>query len=210
MGQLFIIHPKNPEPRLIKQAVKIIQKGGIVVYPTDSAYAIGCKLENKQALDRIRLLRQLDEQHYFTLVCKDLSQISIYATIDNSTFRLLKAHTPGPYTFILNATKEVPRRLLHPKRYTIGIRIPDNQIVQAMLAELGEPIMSITLSLSGQNYPMIDARNIYDVLGHQVDIVIDGGMGSLEPSTIVEMIDGTPHIVRVGKGDVSIFAQFNK
>jgi tRNA threonylcarbamoyl adenosine modification protein (Sua5/YciO/YrdC/YwlC family) len=205
MGQLFVIHPKNPEPRLIKQAVKIIQDGGVVVYPTDSAYAIGCKLENKQAVEHIRLLRQLDEQHYFTLVCKDLSQISIYATIDNSSFRILKAHTPGPYTFVLNATKEVPRRLLHPKRHTIGIRIPDNQIVQALLSELGEPMMSVTLSIPGQDYPMVDARDIYDALGNQVDLVIDGGAGSLEPSTIVEMIDGNPQVVRVGKGDVSIF-----
>lgn len=205
MSQLFVIHPKNPEPRLIKQAVKIIQDAGVIVYPTDSAYAIGCKLENKQALERIRLLRQLDEQHYFTLVCKDLSQISIYATIDNSAFRLLKAHTPGPYTFILNATKEVPRRLLQPKRHTIGIRIPDNHIVQALLSELGEPMMSVTLSIPGHEYPMVDARDIYDVLGNQVDLVIDGGTGSLEPSTIVEMVDGNPRVVRVGKGDVSIF-----
>lgn len=207
MSQLFVIHPKNPEPRLIKQAVKIIQNGGVVVYPTDSAYAIGCKLENKQAVERIRSLRQLDEQHYFTLVCKDLSQISIYATIDNSTFRLLKAHTPGPYTFVLNATKEIPRRLLHPKRHTIGIRIPDNQIVQALLSELSEPMMSVTLSIPGQDYPMVDAHDIYDALGNQVDLVIDGGAGSLEPSTIVEMIDGNPHVVRVGKGDASIFTQ---
>lgn len=205
MSQLFVIHPKNPEPRLIKQAVKIIQDGGVIVYPTDSAYAIGCKLENKQAVERIRSLRQLDEQHYFTLVCKDLSQISIYATIDNSTFRLLKMSTPGPYTFILNATKEIPRRLLHPKRHTIGIRVPDNQIVQALLSELDEPLMSVTLSIPGQDYPMVDAHNIYDALGNQVDLVIDGGAGSLEPSTIVEMIDGNLHVVRKGKGDVSIF-----
>lgn len=205
MSQLFVIHPKNPEQRLIKQAVKIIQDGGVIVYPTDSAYAIGCKLENKQAVERIRLLRQLDEQHYFTLVCKDLSQISFYATIDNSTFRLLKAHIPGPYTFVLNATKEIPRRLLHPKRRTIGIRIPDNQIVQALLTELDEPLMSITLCIPGQDYPMVDAHDIYEALGNQVDLVIDGGAGSLEPSTIVEVIDGNPHVVRKGKGDVSIF-----
>jgi len=206
MGQLFVIHPKNPEQRLIKQAVKIILDGGVVIYPTDSAYAIGCKLENKQALERIRLLRQLDEQHYFTLICKDLSQISTYATIDNSTFRILKAHTPGPYTFILNATREVPRRLLQPKRQTIGIRIPDNQIIQALLSELSEPLMSVTLSIPGHDYPMVNARDIYDVLGNKVDLVIDGGAGSIEPSTIVEMINGNPEVVRVGKGDVSVFS----
>lgn len=204
MGQFFVIHPKNPETRLIKQAVAILQKGGVIVYPTDSAYAIGCCLGNKQAVERIRLLRQLDEDHYFSLVCRDLSQISVYATMSNSAFRLLKANTPGPFTFILNATKEVPKRLLQQKRHTIGIRVPDNKIVHALLSELNEPIMSVTFLMPEQEYPITEARDIYDALGSKVDLVIDGGVGGIEPSTIVDMVDGEPKILRIGKGDASI------
>jgi tRNA threonylcarbamoyl adenosine modification protein (Sua5/YciO/YrdC/YwlC family) len=183
MSQFFIIHPENPQPRLIKQAVKMIQDGGVVIYPTDSAYALGCQLANKQGLDRIRQIRQLDDKHNFTLVCRDLSEISTYATIDNSAFRLIKAHTPGPYTFILNATKEVPKRLMHPKRNTIGIRVPDSKILQAILEELNEPLMSVTLMLPEQEYPFIEAREIYD-------------------SMVIDLTGAAPKISRIGKGDV--------
>ncbi len=205
MGQFFVIHPDDPQSRLIKQAVKIIQDGGIIIYPTDSAYAIGCQLENKGALDRIRQLRQLESGHHFTLICRDLSEIATYAVIDNPSFRLLKAHTPGPYTFILKATKEVPRRLLQPKRNTIGLRIPDNKIVQALLMELNEPLMSVTLALPNQEYPLDDAHDINAMLGSQVDLVIDGGACGTEGTTIVDLVAGIPKIVREGKGDSTVF-----
>lgn len=205
MGQFFNIHPEDPQSRLIKQAVKIIQDGGIVVYPTDSAYAIGCQLENKSALDRIRQLRHLENDHHFTLICRDLSEIATYAMVDNPSFRLLKAHTPGPYTFILKGTKEVPKRLLQPKRNTIGLRIPDNKIVQALLAELNEPLMSVTLALPDHEYPLVDAQDINAILGNQVDLVIDGGAGSAEGTTIVDLVEGLPKILRIGKGDPNVF-----
>lgn len=206
MGQFFLIHPEDPQSRLIKQAVKIILDGGIVIYPTDSAYAIGCQLENKAALDRIRQLRHLESGHHFTLICRDLSEIATYAIVDNSSFRLLKAHTPGPYTFILKATKEVPKRLLQPKRNTIGLRIPDNKIVQALLMELNEPLMSVTLALPDQEYPLVDAQDINDVLGHQVDLVIDGGACGAEGTTIVDLVEGAPKIMRIGKGNPLVFS----
>jgi tRNA threonylcarbamoyl adenosine modification protein (Sua5/YciO/YrdC/YwlC family) len=205
MSQFFVIHPDNPQPRLVKQAVKIIQEGGVIVYPTDSAYAIGCQLANKNALERIRQLRQLDEKHNFTLICRDLSELSTYAQVDNSQFRLLKANTPGPYTFILNATREVPKRLLHPKRSTIGIRVPASKIVQALLEELDEPLMSVSLVLPDQEYPMIDAKEIYDILGNRVDLVIDGGPCGITPTTIINLVDDDPKIVRAGKGDPQVF-----
>ncbi len=205
MSQFFIMHPENPPARLIQQAAKIIQAGGVVIYPTDSGYAIGCQLANKDALDRIRQLRQLDEKHNFTLVCRDLSEISTYAVIDNPAFRLLKAHTPGPYTFILKASSEVPKRLLHPKRKTIGLRIPDSKIVQALLQELNEPLMSVSLVLPDQDYPFVEARDIYDKLSHQVDLVIDGGACGITPTTIVDLVEGVPKVIRVGKGDPRVF-----
>lgn len=202
MSQFFIIHPDNPQPRLIREAVKLIQQGGVLVYPTDSAYAIGCQLADKNALERIRRLRQLDEKHNFTLVCRDLSELSTYAMVSNSVFRFLKAHTPGPYTFILQATREVPKRLLHPKRNTIGIRVPDNKIVQALLSELNEPLMSLSLVLPDQEYPFIDAHEIYDALSKQVDLIIDGGPCGATSTTIVDLVNEVPEVVRVGKGDV--------
>lgn len=203
MSQFFDIHPENPQPRLIKQAVKIIQDGGVIVYPTDSSYALGCQLANKEGLERIRLIRKLDDKHNFTLVCRDLSEISTYAQVDNSAFRLIKAHTPGPYTFILNATREVPKRLLHPKRNTIGIRVPDSKIVQALLEELNEPLMSVTLMLPEEEFPLNDARDIYESLGKQVDLVLNGGACGITPTTIVDLVDGSPKIIREGKGDIS-------
>ncbi len=205
MSQFFVIHPDNPQPRLIREAAKIIQQGGVIVYPTDSAYAIGCQLANKDALERIRRLRQLDEKHNFTLVCRDLSELSTYATVDNSVFRLLKAHTPGPYTFVLPATREVPKRLLHPKRKTIGMRVPDSRIVQALLSELNEPLMSVSLMLPEQEYPFVDAEDIYQTLGERVDLVIDGGPCSVTPTTVIDLVDGSPAILRVGKGDPDAF-----
>jgi tRNA threonylcarbamoyl adenosine modification protein (Sua5/YciO/YrdC/YwlC family) len=202
MSQFFIIHPENPQPRLIKHAAQIVKDGGVIVYPTDSAYAIGCQLANKDALERIRQIRQLDEKHNFTLVCRDLSELSTYAVVDNAAFRMLKAHTPGPYTFILNATKEVPRRLLQPKRNTIGLRVPSSKIVQALLQELNEPLMSITLVLPEQEFPFVDAEDIYESLGKRVDLVIDGGPCGMTPTTVVDLVEGSPKVVRVGKGDV--------
>jgi tRNA threonylcarbamoyl adenosine modification protein (Sua5/YciO/YrdC/YwlC family) len=206
LGQFFIIHPENPQPRLIKQAAKIILDGGVIAYPTDSAYAIGCQLANKDALERIRSIRQLDEKHNFTLVCRNLSELSTYAVVDNSAFRLLKAHTPGPFTFILKATREVPKRLLQPKRNTIGIRVPASKIVQALLGELNEPLMSVTLALPNQAFPFVDAQDIYETLGKQVDLVIDGGHCGMTPTTVVDLVDGHPVILRAGKGDTKNFA----
>jgi tRNA threonylcarbamoyl adenosine modification protein (Sua5/YciO/YrdC/YwlC family) len=205
MSQFFIIHPENPQPRLIKQAVNIIRDGGVVVYPTDSAYAIGCQLENKDALDRIRNIRQLDEKHNFTLLCRNLSELATYAVVNNSAFRLLKANTPGSYTFLLKATKEVPRRLLQPKRNTIGLRVPDCRIVQDLLRELNEPLMSVTLVLPEQAEPFEDAHDIYEKLGDQVDLVIEGGSYTTTPTTIVDLVDGVPKVIRIGKGDPSVF-----
>jgi len=205
MSQFFVIHPENPQARLIREAVKIIQAGGVVIYPTDSAYAIGCQLANKEALERIRQLRQLDEQHNFTLICRDLSEISTYALVNNPAFRILKAHTPGPYTFILKATREVPKRLLHPKRQTIGVRVPDSKIIQDLLAELNEPLMSVSLVLPDQEFPFADARDIYNVLNKQVDLIIDGGPCTLTPTTVIDMTEDTPQVLRAGKGDISSF-----
>jgi len=174
----------------------------VIVFPTDSAYAIGCQLANKNALERIRKIRQLSDEHNFTLICRDLSEISTYALVDNTAFRLLKFHTPGAYTFILPGTKEVPKRLLQPKRNTIGIRIPASKVVQALLAELDEPLMSVTLALPESDYPLIDAREVYELLGSQVDLVIDGGNCSLTPTTVVDLVNAVPQVLRVGGGDV--------
>jgi tRNA threonylcarbamoyl adenosine modification protein (Sua5/YciO/YrdC/YwlC family) len=202
MSQFFNIHPESPQPRLIKEAVKIVQDGGVIIYPTDSAYALGCRLADKSALERIRKIRHLDDKHKFTLVCRDLSELSTYASVDNTAFRILKAHTPGSYTFILNATKEVPRRLLHPKRNTIGIRVPDNKVLQALLEELNEPLMSVTLLIPGEEDLPLEAQDINERLGKQVDLIIDGGSCGPTFTTIVDLVDGYPKILRAGKGDV--------
>lgn len=205
MSQLFQIHPDNPQARLLRQAVSIIKAGGLVVYPTDSGYALGCQLGDKQALDRIRHIRQLSETHNLTLVCRDLSELSTYARVDNMTFRLLKIYTPGAYTFLLKATNEVPRRLLHPKRKTIGIRVPDHPIALALLDALDEPLMSTTLILPGAETPLIEPDAIRDILGKHVDLIIDGGNCGLEPTTVVDLVEGTPKLVRRGKGDPTPF-----
>lgn len=203
MSQFFQIHAETPQPRLIRQAVDRLRGGAVIVYPTDSGYALGCLSGDKDAIERIRRIRCLDERHNFTLVCRDLSEIATYAKVDNSTYRLLKQLTPGPYTFILNATREVPRRLQHPKRKTIGIRVPDNAIAQALLAELGEPLLSTTLILPGDDLPLTDPYEFRSRLEHQVDLIIDGGYGDLESTTVIDLVDGVPVVVRQGKGDAS-------
>ena len=205
MSQFYQIHPDNPQVRLIRSAADIIRAGGVVVYPTDSAYALGCHIGDKNALDRIRRIRKLDDRHNFTLVCSDLSEIATYAKVDNAVYRLLRHSTPGPYTFILKATSEVPRRLMHPKRKTVGLRVPDNRIAAALLADLGEPLMSVTLIMPGEEYPMLDPYDIRDTLQHEVDLVIDGGYCGMEPTTVVDLADDVPVILRVGKGDVAPF-----
>lgn len=201
MSQFFQIHSENPQPRLVRQAVEIIRNGGLVIYPTDSCYALGCQLGDKAAMERMRALRSVDDRHKFTLMCCDLSEIATYAKVDNSAYRLIKSVTPGPYTFILQATHEVPRRLMHPKRRNIGIRVPDNTIAQALLAELGEPMLSSTLLLPGEEMPMTDPYEIRDVLERQVDLIIDGGYCGVEPTTVVHLEDGEPVVTRRGLGD---------
>jgi len=205
MSQFFQIHPDNPQARLIKQAVDIINKGGVIVYPTDCAYALGCHIGDKKAVDRVREIRRLDDKHNFTLVCSDLSEVATYAKVDNTTYRTLKAHTPGAYTFILNATSEVPRRLLHPKRRTIGLRLPEHNITQALLEALGEPLMSTSLIMPGDDQPLTDPYDIRATLEHQVDLIIDGGYCGMEATSVINMTDDVPEVVRVGMGDVSDF-----
>jgi len=202
VSQYFVIHPETPQSRLIRQAAEIIRGGGVVVYPTDATYALGCLIGDKDALDRIRRIRGLDESHQLTLVCRDLSEIASYAKVGNAHYRLLKAMTPGPYTFILPATKQVPRRVQHPKRKTIGIRVPGNLILQALLAELGEPLMSTTLQLPGDDQPLNDPYEVRQRLEKLVDLIIDGAFGDLEATTVVDLSDEVPRVVRVGRGDV--------
>ncbi|MFF7707924.1 L-threonylcarbamoyladenylate synthase [Pseudomonas sp. NPDC007930] len=205
MSQFFQIHPQNPQLRLIKQAVDIIRRGGVVVYPTDSSYAIGCQIGDKSAIERVRRLRQLDDKHNFTLLCRDLSQLGLFAKVDTRQFRLLKTYTPGPYTFILNATREVPRLLLHPKRRTIGLRVPQHPIALALLEELGEPLMSVTLALPGDEEPLNDPAEMRERLEHFVDLIIDGGAGGHAASTVIDMSGDEPDVVRVGCGDPAPF-----
>jgi len=205
MSQIIKVHPETPQLRLINQAVEEVRHGGLIVYPTDSGYALGCQLGNKSAAMRIRDIRQLDKDHHFTLMCRDLSELSTYAVVDNPTFHLLKEYTPGAYTFILKATNEVPRRLQHPKRKTIGIRVPENEIALSLLESLDEPMMSSTLILPGVEAPMIEPEAINDVLGKRVDLIIDGGNCGLEPTTVVDLISESPQILRLGKGDPTPF-----
>ncbi|MFG6138491.1 L-threonylcarbamoyladenylate synthase [Halomonas sp. B23F22_10] len=205
MSQFFQVHPDNPQKRLVDQAVEIIRKGGVIAYPTDSGYALGCHLGDKKAIERIKWLRSLDDKHNFTLVCSDLSEIGTYAKVDNAVFRLLKAHTPGAYTFILNATTEVPRLLLHPKRRSIGVRVPDHHITRALLDALGEPLMSVTLIPEGEELPMTDAEEIRDRFGAHLSLVIDGGACHLEPTSVIDLRDLPPTVVREGRGDVAPF-----
>jgi tRNA threonylcarbamoyl adenosine modification protein (Sua5/YciO/YrdC/YwlC family) len=206
MSQFFIIHTDNPQPRLIKQAAELVRKGSVIVYPTDSGYALGCHLGDKDAVLRIRKIRNVDDKHHMTLVCRDLSEIAHYARVDNVQFRLMKSNTPGSYTFILDATKEVPKRLQHPKRSTIGLRIPDHPVALALLEELGEPLLSSSLILPGEEITMHDAQEIRELLANQVDLVIDGGPVGLEPTTVIDLTGDTPVLVRRGKGDPRPFS----
>lgn len=205
MAQFFTLHPDNPQPRLIKQASSIIKNGGVIALPTDSSYAIACHLGDKAAQNKIRILRGVDDKHHFTLMCRDLSEIAIYAQIDNQQFRLLKANTPGSYTFILQATREVPKRLQHPKRNTIGLRVPDHPITLALLAELNEPLLTMTLILPGETIPMHDAFSIRDELEHQLDLILDAGACGVEPTTVIDLTHGEPQLMRAGRGDLAPF-----
>ncbi len=210
MSQFFKLHPANPEARLIKRAVEIVRQGGLIAYPTDSCYALGCHIGDKAAMERIRRVRDVDERHHFTLVCRDLSEIGTFAKVDNAQYRLLKMHTPGPYTFILKATRELPRRLAHHKRATIGVRVPEHVVATALLGELNEPILSSTLILPGEDRPLNDANEIRDALEHQLDVILDGGACGISPTTIIDLSADEPVLVRQGKGDVSGFGFENQ
>ncbi len=200
MAQYFEIHPENPQSRLIYQTIEIINQGGIIVYPTDSSYAIGCHLDDKQAIDKIRRIRQLDQKHDFSLLCTDLSQVSQFTKVSNNAHRLIKTLTPGAFTFILDATKEVPKRLQHPKKKTIGVRIPDNLILQTLLQTLGEPLISTTMTLPQQTIALTDPYDIRNCLEHEVDLIIDGGILNADETTIINFADGDANIIRQGKG----------
>jgi tRNA threonylcarbamoyl adenosine modification protein (Sua5/YciO/YrdC/YwlC family) len=204
MERLYI-HPDNPQLRLVRRVVEVLRGGGLIAFPTDSAYALGCQLGDKAAVDRIRRIRDLDKHHNFTLMCRDLSELGSYARVDNRVFRLLKANTPGPYTFILDATSEVPRRLVHPKRKTIGLRVPDHRIAQALLAELGEPLMSVTLILPGAGEPLADPDDIRDRLERQIELLVDGGYCAVEPTTVIDLSGEVPELLRRGAGDPAPF-----
>jgi tRNA threonylcarbamoyl adenosine modification protein (Sua5/YciO/YrdC/YwlC family) len=205
MTQFFQIHPDNPQLRLIKQAAQIIEGGGIVALPTDSCYVLSCRLDDKAAVERLRRIRQVDEKHHLTLMCRDLSEIATYAKVDNRQYRLLKAAAPGPYTFILEATKEVPRRLSHPSRKTIGLRVPENTIALALLEELGQPLIGTTLIMPGESDALTDPEDIRERLDRQVDLVIDGGACSFEPTTVVDLTESEPALIRQGRGSVTVF-----
>lgn len=200
MAEYLEIHPQNPQPRLIQQAVKIVRDGGVIVYPTDASYALGAQIGDKRAMDKIRRIRRLDDHHNFTLLCTDLSQVSIFTKIGNDAHRLIKNLTPGPFTFLLDATREVPRRLLHPKKKTIGVRITDNKIARALLAELGEPLLSSTLILPGEEESMADPYDIREKLDHELDLVIDGGIIDYKPTTIIACTNNVIEIIRQGVG----------
>ncbi|MGO4587333.1 L-threonylcarbamoyladenylate synthase [Paenarthrobacter sp. 2TAF44] len=205
MARFFDVHPEDPQPRAISQVVNMLQSGGLIAYPTDSCYALGAQIGNREALDRIRTIRQLDDKHHFTLVCKDFAQMGQFVMIDNDVFRSIKAVTPGSYTFILPATREVPKRLLHPKKKTVGVRIPDHKVVQALLAELGEPLLSSTLLLPDQEEPLTQGWEIKERLDNEVDAVIDSGDTGSEPTTVIDFSSGTAEVVRRGTGDPSRF-----
>jgi tRNA threonylcarbamoyl adenosine modification protein (Sua5/YciO/YrdC/YwlC family) len=205
MSQYFEIHPTNPQPRLVRQAAQIIESGGIVAVPTDSAYALVCRLDDKGAVEKLRRIRGVDEKHHLTLLVRDLSEIATYARVDNRQYRQLKAVTPGPFTVILDATHEVPRRLSHPARKTIGIRVPENAILLALLEALGEPLIGTTLQIPGDDHMLSDPEEVQERLGKQIDLVIDGGAGTLEPTTIIDLTGPDPVLLRAGRGDPAVF-----
>ena len=200
------LHPVSPQRRFIRQAVECLRAGGVIVYPTDSCYALGCHIGDKSALERIRSIRETDRHHHFTLVCRDLADVGKYAVVENWQYRLLRTHTPGPYTFLLKASRETPRRLKHERRGTIGLRVPDHPVTQMLLTELGEPVMSSTLLLPGEELPLTDAKEIYDLLEQKVDLVLDGGNCGLVPTSVIDLSAGHAEVVRVGRGDVTPFA----
>ena len=203
MAKLIEVHPTDPQPRRVGMIVDAIRAGGLIAYPTDSSYALGCHIGDKHGIERMRRIRRIDRKHNFTLVCRDLSEISSYARVDNWAYRLIKSRTPGPYTFILPATREVPKRLQHPKRRTIGLRVPDHPLVRAVLDELGQPIMSSTLALPGEDLPLTDPADIEDRIGHEVDVIIDAGPVGIEPTTVLDLTGGDVQVLRIGRGDVS-------
>jgi tRNA threonylcarbamoyl adenosine modification protein (Sua5/YciO/YrdC/YwlC family) len=205
MAQFFSIHPDNPQQRLLRRAVEIVRSGGVIVYPTDSCYALGCQLGNKDAMERIRSVRRLDERHHFALVCRDLAELALYAVVDNRQFRMIKAATPGSYTFILKATREVPKRLRHPSRKTIGLRLPDHKVARALLAELGEPLLSSTLLLPDDEFPLNDGQEIRDRMEHQVDLILACGSCGITPTTVVDLTGLTPLVTRRGRGSLQPF-----
>jgi len=204
MSQYFVLHPSHPQQRLLEGAAKIMRSGGLVVYPTDTTYALGCQIGDKAALDRMRRLRQLGNRHYFTLCCRDLSEISKYARVNNRNYRILKRHTPGAFTFLLPATREAPRRLVHPKRKTIGLRVPDSLIAQGLIAALGQPMMTTSMRLPGQDEPLRDADASREALEHGVDLILDGGGAGIEPTTVIDFNDDPPRIIRAGAGSASV------
>jgi len=205
MTDRLVIHPTHPQERLILKAVQVLKEGGVIIYPTDSGYAFGCQIGDKDAMDKIRRLRQLSPKHHFTLMCRDLSEIAVYARVNNSVFRLLKSHTPGAYTFILQATKDVPKRLQHPKRKTIGLRIPSNPIAMMFMEKLGQPIMSTSMILPDEDQPLPDLEEITERLQGQVALIIDGGDCGILPTTVIDLTTGYPEIIRTGRGDTSSF-----
>ena len=206
MARYLDVHPRDPQPRLIGQAVALLRDDALIAYPTDSCYALGCRLDSPDGADRIRRIRSLDDKHHFTLVCCDFAQLGQFVHLDNAAFRSIKAVTPGPYTFILTATREVPKRLAHPKKRTVGVRIPDHPVVRALLRELGTPLLSSTLLLPGDEAPMTDGWSIKEALDNQIEAVLDAGDCGTEPTTVVDLSDGTPEVVRVGAGDAARFA----
>jgi tRNA threonylcarbamoyl adenosine modification protein (Sua5/YciO/YrdC/YwlC family) len=205
VAKLIEIHPVDPQPRRVAGIVEIIRNGGLIAYPTDSSYAFGCHIGDKRAIDRIHRIRRTDKSHNFTLICSDLSEISSYARVDNWAYRLIKSMTPGPYTFILPATREVPKRLQNPKRRTIGLRVPDHPLVHAILEGLGEPIMSSTLTLPGDDMPLTDPLEIEARIGHQIDAIVDAGQTGIEPTSVIDLTSGVAEVLRQGRGDVSAF-----
>ena len=206
MAQFFSVHPTHPQARLVRRAAEMVRRGALIAYPTDSCYALGCQLGNARALERLRRVRGIDARHHLTLMCRDLSEIAAYAIVDDARFRLLKRATPGSYTFILRATREVPRRLLHARRKTIGVRVPDHAVAHALLAELDQPMLSATLSLPGTGQPLSDPHEIRDRLEHELDLVIDAGSCGVEPTTVIDLTADIPVVLRAGKGSLAPFA----
>lgn len=205
MSNYCVVHPDTPQPRLLERAAEVIRGGGVIAFPTDSCYALGCHLGDKDALERIRTLRGLDDRHHLTLMCRDLSEIAQFAKVDNVQYRLLKAATPGSYAFILEGTKELPRRVMHPKRKTIGLRVPDHPVALALLATLGEPLLTSTLLLPGEEAPLTEGWEINDRLENQLDLILDGGPCGIEPSTVIDLTTGVPQLVRAGRGPLALF-----